>query len=85
VAPWYAGGAGSPERAAVPPSRIDRRGQAPHNRLMWKPRKPHVGDDYVTGSFRDGILMIVVILTAITIIWLAYGWALGVPGAPAAP
>jgi hypothetical protein len=52
---------------------------------MWKPRKPHVGDEYVTGSFRDGIFMIVVILIAITLIWLAYGWALGVPGAPAAP
>ena len=52
---------------------------------MWKPRKPHVGDEYVTGSFRDGIAMIVVILVAITLIWLAYGWALGVPGAPAAP
>jgi hypothetical protein len=52
---------------------------------MWKPRKPHVGDDYVTGSFRDGILMLVVILAVITLIWLAYGWALGVPGAPAGP
>ena len=52
---------------------------------MWKPRKPRVGDEYVTGSFRDGILMIVVILAAIVVIWLAYGWALGVPGVPAAP
>ena len=52
---------------------------------MWKPRKPRVGDEYVTGSFRDGILVIVVILAAIVVIWLAYGWALGVPGVPAAP
>lgn len=52
---------------------------------MGKPRKPRVGDEYVTGSFRDGIVMIVVILTAIVVIWLAYGWALGVPGVPAAP
>ena len=52
---------------------------------MWKPRKPRVGDEYVTGSLRDGILMIVVILAAIVVIWLAYGWALGVPGVPAAP
>lgn len=52
---------------------------------MWKPRKPRVGDEYVTGSFRDGIVVIVVIVVAITLIWLAYGWALGVPGAPAAP
>jgi hypothetical protein len=50
-----------------------------------KPRKPRVGDDYTTGSFRDGIIMIVVIVTAITLIWLAYGWALGQPGVPAAP
>jgi hypothetical protein len=52
---------------------------------MGKLRKPRVGDEYVTGSIRDGILMIVVILAAIVVIWLAYGWALGVPGAPAAP
>lgn len=44
-----------------------------------------MGDDYVTGSFRDGILMLVVILAVITLIWLAYGLALGVPGAPAGP
>ena len=46
-----------------------------------KLRKPRVGDDYTTGSIRDGIVMIVVILTVITALWLAYGWALGVPGA----
>ena len=50
-----------------------------------KPRKPRVGDDYTTGSFRDGIVMIVVIVVSITLIWLAYGWALGQPGVPAAP
>ena len=50
-----------------------------------KPRKPHLGDDYTTGSFKAGIVMIIVILTAIVLIWLAYGWALGQPGAPAAP
>jgi len=47
-----------------------------------KLRKPRVGDDYTTGSFRDGIVMIVVILAAITLIWLAYGWALNQPGTP---
>ena len=52
---------------------------------VMSPRKPRVGDDYTTGSFRDGIIMVVVIVTAITVIWLAYGWALGQPGAPAAP
>ncbi|MEX1168883.1 MAG: hypothetical protein WEE50_01945 [Chloroflexota bacterium] len=48
-------------------------------------RKPRVGDEYTTGGFRDGIVMIIVILAAITLIWLAYSWALNVPGAPAAP
>jgi hypothetical protein len=52
---------------------------------MGKLRKPRVGDEYVTGSFRDGIVMIVVIVVAIVVIWLAYGWALGVPGVPAPP
>lgn len=50
-----------------------------------KLRKPRVGDEYTTGSFRDGIGMIIVILLAITLIWLAYGWAVGQPGVPAAP
>ena len=50
---------------------------------MWKPRKPRVGDEYVTGSFRDGIVVLVVIIAVITLIWLAYGWALNVPGVPA--
>ena len=36
-----------------------------------KLRMPRVGDEYTTGTFRDGIVMIVVIMTAITAIWLA--------------
>lgn len=44
-----------------------------------------MGDDYTTGSFKAGIVMIIVILTAITLIWLAYGWALSQPGVPAMP
>lgn len=44
-----------------------------------------MGDEYTTGSFRDGIGMIIVILAAITVIWLAYGWALGQPSVPTAP
>lgn len=47
-----------------------------------KLRKPRVGDEYTTDSFRDGVGMIALILVAITLIWLAYGWAVGVPGAP---
>lgn len=45
-------------------------------------RKPRVGDEYATGSFRDGIVMTIVILAVIAGLWLAYGWALGQPGVP---
>lgn len=69
VLPWYAGAC------------IDRRRRRPHDRPK-KLRKPRVGDDYTTGSFRDGIVMIVVIVAAVTLVWLAYSWALSQPGAP---
>jgi len=100
VAPWYAEGVAAPEpdrrgRAGPSVPGRHRRPEAGSELTaaatlstihgMWKPRKPRVGDEYVTGSLRDGILMIVVILAAIVVIWLAYGWALGVPGVPAAP
>ena len=49
------------------------------------PRRPHLEDDYTTGTFRDGIVMIVVSLTVIVALWLAYGWALGQPGIPQPP
>lgn len=52
---------------------------------MWRPRRPLVGDEYVTGSFRDGIVMILVILTAITLVWLAYGWRSACLERPLAP
>lgn len=42
------------------------------------PRKPRVGDGYTTGSFRDGLMMIVIILAVLVALWLA----LGVSGAP---
>jgi len=48
-------------------------------------RKPRIGDEYTTGSFRDGIVMTIVILAVIAGLWLAYSWALGQPGAPAPP
>jgi hypothetical protein len=54
----------------------------PHDRTV-KRKKSMLPRDYTTGSFRDGIVMIVVILVVITLSWLAYGAALGVPGAPA--
>ncbi len=41
-----------------------------------------MGDEYTTPRYRDGIMMVIVILAAIVVIWLAYGWALGVPGVP---
>jgi len=63
---------------------IDRRRPRLHDRRM-KLRKTRVGDEYTTGSFRDGIEMIVVILTVIAAIWLAYGWALNQPGVPPGP
>lgn len=48
---------------------------------------PHTGvvglnDDYTSGSYRSILVMIVGIIAVIALIWLAYGWALGVPGAP---
>jgi hypothetical protein len=48
-------------------------------------RKPRVGDEYTTGSFRDGIVLTIVILAVIAGLWLAYSWALGQPGAPPPP
>lgn len=44
-----------------------------------------LNDDYTSGSYRSLILMVIGIVVVITLIWLAYGWALGVPGAPSAP
>jgi hypothetical protein len=72
--------------AEAPPRRcptwMDPRRARPHDRRV-KLRKPRVGDDYTTGSFRDGIIMVVIILAVITLIWLAYSWALNQPGVPA--
>ena len=45
-----------------------------------KPRKEHYLGEYTEPSFRGGILMLVAILVAITLIWLAYSWALNQPG-----
>ena len=53
------------------------------------PGAPHVtlgdvglNDDYTSGSYRSIFLMIVGIIVVIAFVWLAYGWALGIPGAP---
>lgn len=41
-----------------------------------------LNDDYTSGSFRSIIITVIAIVVVIALIWLAYGWALGVPGAP---
>lgn len=80
VASWYAasgfGSAARPERLA---EAID--GRRPRVRLLAM----GLNDDYTSGSYRSLILMVVGIILVIALIWLAYGWALGVPGAPTAP
>jgi hypothetical protein len=44
-----------------------------------------LNDDYTSGSYRSIFLMVIGIVVVIALIWLAYGWALGVPGASSAP
>jgi hypothetical protein len=44
-----------------------------------------LNDDYTSGSYRSLILMVIGIPLVIALIWLAYSWALGVPGVPPAP
>ena len=44
-----------------------------------------LNDDYTSGSYRSLILMVIGIIAVISLIWLAYGSALGVPGAPTTP
>ena len=47
---------------------------------MWrrrrKPAEPTSPDHFTPPSYRGAILMLVVSLTAIVFLWLAYGWAL---------
>ena len=45
-------------------------------------KKSWLDEDYTTGSLKAGIGMVIAIIVVITAIWLAYGWALGQPGAP---
>jgi hypothetical protein len=50
-------------------------------RARMRPRKSDWAgspDAYTQPSFRGAILMLVVSLVVIVIVWLAYGWALGV-------
>ena len=44
-----------------------------------------LNDDNTSGRYRSLILMVIGIVVVIAPIWLAYGWALGVTGAPPAP
>jgi hypothetical protein len=45
-----------------------------------KPKKEHDLGEYTEPSFRGAILMLVAILVVLTLIWLAYSWALQQPG-----
>jgi hypothetical protein len=45
-----------------------------------RPKKKHYIGEYSEPSFRGAIGLLVVILVAITLIWLAYSWALNQPG-----
>lgn len=47
-----------------------------------KPKKEHYLGEYTEPSFRGAILMLVVSLIVLTLIWLAYGWALDQHGVP---
>jgi len=47
-----------------------------------KRKKERLPGDYSPGSLKAGIVMIIVIVAAITLIWLAYSWALNQPGGP---
>ena len=60
-------------------ARVDRAAGPSQTRRM-KPKRDR--DDYSTGSFKAGIAMILVILAAIVLLWLAYSWAFNQPGAP---
>jgi hypothetical protein len=62
-----------------PVARFDR-AAGPGQTRRVKPKRDR--DDYSTGSFKAGIVMILAILAAIVLIWLAYSWALNQPGAP---
>jgi hypothetical protein len=47
-----------------------------------KPKREHYLGEYTEPSFRGAVLMLVVSLVVITLLWLAYGWALGQQGVP---
>ena len=47
-----------------------------------KPKKEHDLGEYTEPSFRGAILMLLVSLVVLTLIWLAYSWALGQQGVP---
>ena len=47
-----------------------------------KPRKEHYLGEYTEPSFLDAILMLVISLVVLTLLWIAYAWALNQPGVP---
>jgi len=47
-----------------------------------KPKQQHHLGEYTEPSFRGAIVMLVVSLVVVTLLWLAYSWALNQPGVP---
>lgn len=47
-----------------------------------KPKREHYLGEYTEPSFRGAILMLVVSLVVITLLWIAYVWALDQRGVP---
>lgn len=47
-----------------------------------KPKQEHYLGEYTEPSFRGAILILVVSLIVLTLLWLAYGWALNQHGVP---
>ena len=45
-----------------------------------KPRREHSLGEYIEPSFRGAVLMLVISLVVLTLLWLAYSWALNQPG-----
>ena len=45
-----------------------------------RPKREHSIGEYTEPSFRGAILMLFISLAVLTLLWIAYSWALGQPG-----